>query len=260
MADKDTALAEELVEEDKVSTTDESQTLKDILEQSDELDNTVEDNSENLEIVENISSDNIEETKISNELAETFDNKETISKKEEFKKEDKLSFLKPQKTKTEKNLKNEFILKFVIIAILISTAFGMTGAYLFNYYFGAGIIHRGNVVINTVEKTENTITEGLNENSVPVVVEKTKNSVVAITTSTLANSPIMGQYVTEGAGSGVIISEDGYIVTNTHVVQNTNNIMVRLSNNEEYKATIVGEDVASDITVIKIDVEGLTPA
>ena len=260
MADKDTALAEELVEEDKVSTTDESQTLKDILEQSDELDNTVEDNSENLEIVENISSDNIEETKISNELAETFDNKETISKKEEFKKEDKLSFLKPQKTKTEKNLKNEFILKFVIIAILISTAFGMTGAYLFNYYFGAGIIHRGNVVINTVEKTENTITEGLNENSVPVVVEKTKNSVVAITTSTLANSPIMGQYVTEGAGSGVIISEDGYIFTNTHVVQNTNNIMVRLFNNKEYKATIVGEDVASDLTVIKIDVEGLTPA
>lgn len=260
MADKDTALAEELVEEEKTSTNDESQTLKDILEQSDEADNVVEEKTENIQNDEETLSDNTEKenhNKSTEPLTEETHQAETEN---ESSKEDKLAFLKPQKVKTEKNIKNEFVLKFVILAILISTAFGMAGAYLFNYYFGAGIVHRGNVVINTVEKTENTITEGLSENSVPVVVEKTKNSVVAITTSTLANSPVMGQYVTEGAGSGVIISEDGYIVTNTHVVQNTNNIMVRLFNNKEYKATIVGEDVASDLTVIKIDVEGLTPA
>ena len=59
------------------------------------------------------------------------------------------------------------------------------------------------------------------------------------------------------SGSGVIIGENGYIVTNNHVVQNADEVMVTLSNKKTYKATVVGSDPAYDIAVIKIEATGL---
>ncbi len=60
-----------------------------------------------------------------------------------------------------------------------------------------------------------------------------------------------------GSGSGVIISEDGYIVTNNHVVAGANELEVTLHDNRTYKATLVGTDPNTDIAVIKIDEKGL---
>ena len=59
------------------------------------------------------------------------------------------------------------------------------------------------------------------------------------------------------SGSGVIISEDGYIVTNNHVVDGADEINITLPNKKSYKATVVGTDPSSDIAVIKIDAKGL---
>jgi serine protease Do len=59
------------------------------------------------------------------------------------------------------------------------------------------------------------------------------------------------------SGSGVIISEDGYIVTNNHVVNNADELNVTLSNKKTYKAKVVGTDPAYDLAVIKIDATGL---
>ncbi len=67
------------------------------------------------------------------------------------------------------------------------------------------------------------------------------------------------QYVTEGAGSGVIISEDGYILTNNHVI----GPKLHQSDHQrraEYDATVVGTDDKTDIAVLKIEASGLTPA
>lgn len=64
-----------------------------------------------------------------------------------------------------------------------------------------------------------------------------------------------------GAGSGIIMSEDGYIVTNAHVVSGaTGGILVILDNNEEYEAEVVGIDEKTDVAVIKIDASNLTAA
>ncbi len=63
-----------------------------------------------------------------------------------------------------------------------------------------------------------------------------------------------------GTGSGTIISEDGYILTNYHVVQNASEITVKTKDNKEYKAKLVGKDRYSDLAVIKIKEKGLTPA
>ncbi len=61
----------------------------------------------------------------------------------------------------------------------------------------------------------------------------------------------------KGSGSGVIIRPDGYIVTNNHVVSGASAITVTLNNNEQYEATVVGTDPATDVAIIKVDAKDL---
>lgn len=65
--------------------------------------------------------------------------------------------------------------------------------------------------------------------------------------------------VQSGLGSGVIISEDGYIVTNNHVVDGADKLEVLFNDNSTYDAKIIGTDEASDLALIKVDAKGLTP-
>jgi serine protease Do len=67
------------------------------------------------------------------------------------------------------------------------------------------------------------------------------------------------EYKEQSLGSGVIVSEDGYIVTNNHVIEKAQEIKVLLSNKKDYKAKLIGADPKTDLAVIKIDVKGLTP-
>lgn len=61
----------------------------------------------------------------------------------------------------------------------------------------------------------------------------------------------------KGAGSGVIISSDGYVVTNHHVIENADKIKVTLNNKKTYEATLMGTDPTTDLAVLKIEEEGL---
>ncbi|NTU57843.1 MAG: DegQ family serine endoprotease [Chlorobiaceae bacterium] len=65
--------------------------------------------------------------------------------------------------------------------------------------------------------------------------------------------------VLHGLGSGVIVSSDGYILTNNHVIDNAYTISIRTSDNRRFPAKIVGKDPRTDIAVIKIDATGLKP-
>ncbi len=65
--------------------------------------------------------------------------------------------------------------------------------------------------------------------------------------------PRQRQYKQRGAGSGFIISKDGYILTNNHVVEGADKITVRLSDEREFKAKVIGTDPQSDVALIKID-------
>lgn len=64
----------------------------------------------------------------------------------------------------------------------------------------------------------------------------------------------------QSSGSGIIISGDGYIVTNNHVIENATSLTVILNNKEEYEAKIVGTDPQTDLAVIKIEANNLTSA
>lgn len=92
------------------------------------------------------------------------------------------------------------------------------------------------------------------------VSAKVTPSVVAVTTEQVTTNGYWGQFVESGAGSGVVIREDGYIITNNHVVSGASSIKVTMSDDTEYTATVVGSDSRSDIAVLKIDASGLTPA
>lgn len=75
-----------------------------------------------------------------------------------------------------------------------------------------------------------------------------------------ANIGFLNQVIDLGSGSGVIISEDGYIITNNHVIENATELKVVLNTHDEYSARVIGSDARTDLAVIKINAEGLTPA
>ena len=92
--------------------------------------------------------------------------------------------------------------------------------------------------------------------TLPEVVQKVGNSVVEISTSSVVTDRFYGQYVTSGAGSGVIIAQNdaaGYLLTNHHVIENAKSITVRLTNKEEYAATVLGSNKNLDLAVIRIE-------
>lgn len=97
------------------------------------------------------------------------------------------------------------------------------------------------------------------------VAQKALPSVVAIDVYTEQNSygffgytSGSGELTESSLGSGVIISEDGYILTNEHVIDGASALKVTLSTGDQYEAQIVGSDVSSDLAVLKIDATGLT--
>jgi len=92
------------------------------------------------------------------------------------------------------------------------------------------------------------------------VVPEIENTVVEVYTETVQYNMFYGEYVTSGAGSGVIISSDGYIITNNHVIANAKSIRVTLHDGTDYSAVLIGTDADTDIAVLKIDATGLQPA
>ncbi len=141
------------------------------------------------------------------------------------------------------------ILKYVII-ISLSLCFGFLGGVLANYTFPAKVIY----------KTTNAENTAVNKDSLSIqqVVATISDSVVAIKVQENTTG-FLGQTITgEGAGSGVIISKDGYIVTNNHVIENASEILVTLHNSKEYTANLIGTDVKTDLAVLKIEETNLT--
>ncbi len=145
--------------------------------------------------------------------------------------------------------------KFKITAVVVSCGLaGFGGSYLANQW-DETVANDAKVVLNEV----NTSSLDMDYEDLSDVVANIQSSVVEITTESAATGSWMGQYVTTGAGSGVILSTDGYIATNHHVIDGASTITVRLMNGETYEATLVGDDQSTDLAVLKIDASDLIP-
>ena len=155
------------------------------------------------------------------------------------------------------------------VALVLAAAMGFAGGFV-----GAKFGGSGKVVIQQVAPSSTADSASGSDSSITAasssgssltteqVADLVSPSVVVITTEQVVYSQWSwyGQnQVESGAGSGVIISSDGYILTCAHVVDGASTITVTIGD-KDYTATLVGEDTTSDIAVIKIDADGLTPA
>jgi len=110
---------------------------------------------------------------------------------------------------------------------------------------------------------------GINDLDFTTAAETTVNAVVHVKNVTISKGPTniieffygskTSQTPQVGTGSGVIISPDGYIVTNNHVIAKANQLQVTLNNHKTYDAELVGTDPNSDIALIKIDAKKQLP-
>lgn len=172
---------------------------------------------------------------------------------------------KPKKDKG--GFSKDFVAVMLVVSILLSSAVGFAGAAI---YMGIKdkpqenekkpvVSDSGALVINTVDIDEQTA-QKLSDKPTSQITDEVADTVVEITTETMTTSMFYGQYIAQGAGSGVIISEDGYILTNNHVIEGASSITVTLRDQTTYKAELIGTDADMDIALIKIDGSGLKTA
>jgi len=191
----------------------------------------------------------------------------------------------PMPNKRKKSNRAGFATVLIIVCIIVSAISGFGGAYLANYLNTANLFESEdfpaisddptheltpdlnpattpdpNNVIQQESPSSGSEVGAMDIMSITEVVTNVKHAVVEIKTERISTGRFMREFVSTGAGSGVIINEDGYIVTNDHVISGAQTIIVRLSNEQEFTATLIGSDRRTDLAVIKIDAEGLQPA
>lgn len=164
----------------------------------------------------------------------------------------------PPEFKQEKtNKRNNILLILGLCVALLSGVFGFLGSVIANNLFhsqdsGAGL---------QINQTTGSVNGNSNINDLSDVVSKCGPSVVEIITEEVSTGgSIFGDYHAYGAGSGVIISDDGYIVTNDHVVSGSTAIQVTTTDGQEYDAKLIGTDASNDLALLKIDAKNLTKA
>ena len=149
------------------------------------------------------------------------------------------------------------IVALILAGMIVATGCGFGGSLLADQLTGSG---SGNpsVLKQSVVNTSSEADDG--STTLADVVSATENSVVEVTTEIVETNAFMQQYTASGAGSGVIVTSDGYIVTNNHVIEDASRITVTLKNGESYDAELVGTDETTDLAVLKIDATDLQSA
>ena len=149
----------------------------------------------------------------------------------------------------------------LIVCILISGLAGFGGSILAQKIkaskyetsdTGTMVIHKVNTESEDATKTTDKSTE--------TITNEVADSVVEITTEIMQTNSFYGQYISQGAGSGVIISKDGYIVTNNHVISGASSIKVTTRGGDSYDAKLIGTDAKVDIALLKIEASDLPVA
>jgi len=165
-----------------------------------------------------------------------------------------------------------FFLALVSVILITGLVSGAVSYTVWDYYGRGGT--RGGSLLDTAFSFSREDTPPSNDNELPLNIDSDERIVLSIPQiNTLVRPSIVfvgtsfrgrnvfGQPQTQtGSGSGIIISEDGYIVTNNHVIEMAEKIIVKLFDGETYDAALVGRDPKTDLAVLKINATGLTAA
>lgn len=147
----------------------------------------------------------------------------------------------------------------VAVCMLGSGVLGFGGGMLATQLSGGS--SGGDVKIQKVVETVSASSTGSDSMSTENIVAKTENSVVEIITESVQTGSYFRNYITQGAGSGVIVSENGYIVTNNHVIDGASTIKVTTKDGKSYDAKLIGTAAPTlDLALIKIEATDLTAA
>lgn len=149
------------------------------------------------------------------------------------------------------------LLVLVFVMVCVMTVYCMAtdfSTYRINDFSG---FSGTKVLLQTQDKPEGSdaLTDENGKYTIEGLVSVVKPQIVEIYTYETENTDIIS-----GSGSGIIISQDGYIVTNTHVIDNMKKYTVTTYDGKSYTAEVIGKDSKTDIAVIKIDAQGLSPA
>ncbi|HII4429063.1 TPA: S1C family serine protease [Clostridium perfringens] len=229
----------------------------------DDKENKTLDSDKDIKDKENIESNNdTKQTNIDETQQLNIDNE--INSKDEVKKDDYKNF-SDVKSKSSKesndNSKNKKVKKksgfkrgiaLVAGAVIVAILGGAIGAGGVYYAF------KNSIPVSTLENNSNTSVNPpafKGEDgalTVPQVVEKVTPAVVGVSTKSLVRDQFFNVKEQEGLGSGFIINEDGYVVTNYHVINGAQEVKVIFSDGKEVNAKVVNYDAERDIAVIKI--------
>lgn len=156
----------------------------------------------------------------------------------------------------------------VVIVLLLLVSAGLTGTLIYNFYYAdnssSGTVPPEGLPEPSADAPQLEITNPPTTPSggdasadgalTPAqIYEKVGPSVVSVLSESLSN-------MTQSTGSGIVMTEDGYIITNNHVVEEGDQFTVVMSDGTEYSAQIIGTDSKTDLAVLKIEATGLTPA
>lgn len=169
--------------------------------------------------------------------------------------------------KKQKAMKKSINIKYLVLAFVMGLIGSGTGLLIFHS------TEKNNTNAQNTQNTLSTNVKNVNLRNVSEVTDFTQaannslDAVVHIKTEYYDKSddPLYNFFfgkpntmqILKGSGSGVIISNDGYIVTNNHVIDNASNITVILNNKDEYEAKLIGTDKSTDIALLKIDADSL---
>ena len=229
----------------------------------DDKENKTLDSDKDIKDKENIESNNdTKQTNIDETQQLNIDNE--INSKDEVKKDDDKNFadVKSKSSKeSNNNSKNKKVKKksgfkrgiaLVAGAVIVAILGGAIGAGGVYYAF------KNSIPVSTLENNSNTSVNPPafkgedGELTVPQVVEKVTPAVVGVSTKSLVRDQFFNVKEQEGLGSGFIINEDGYVVTNYHVINGAQEVKVIFSDGKEVNAKVVNYDAERDIAVIKI--------
>ena len=150
------------------------------------------------------------------------------------------------------------VVALLLSCAVISAACGFGGAIL-----AQNGSRTGKTTVQQSNRTATTVNvkkvDGQTLMSPAEVYASTVNSVVSINCSAVSTNIFGQQTQTASSGSGFIITEDGYVVTNYHVVSGASSVEVTLYNGDTYDATVIGGDSDYDVAVLKIEATGLQP-
>ena len=204
-------------------------------EDESETEDKSESETESKDELETESKDEVENTDQNNSIEDAKAEESTESKNE-----------KKSQAKTSKN-------RFATFASLVAVALSGTALYYAYNRPTTSIFHSNNSVSNNAA----TFAEG----SISEIANSVSKSVVSIITNTSTTGSFFTGQVSQAAGTGFILSSDGYIATNKHVVANATKIGVILDDGSTYEdVELIGTDPINDFAIIKIkDVKDLTP-